>query len=431
MANQSKTSNLVKTLILALLLGAGVSYLSAWTGPATSPLPNTPPNNNVPAPLNVGNSSQSKLGQLFINTSVTSPYAIGLLVFGESVFDSNTPGQPAVQINDGTAQPGYVLTSTDASGTASWQASTGSGTGSSTNLVFLNSPITIGNQGSTAAPLDTTYRTADVSSYVPAGATAVILQSQVALEAPDCFYQTLGYPAYVTDTCEPSIIIRKDSASPSLLLISSAAGGQDDAVAAGGQGFFPIASNRSFQYKESGSFGGGATIELIGYINGPVTAVVQPAPQIGVNTGGYQNMIVYDYNSVSTGAPVETPGTYTWVAPAGVTTVKVEAWGGNASNSDGYGVNTVTYSVNGGYAESIVSVTPGQSYTISVGADSSCYNSACTGGTSSFGNLVSATGGNTSYSEGGVLQGTGNGQFNLTGIGHAGIANAGRVVLEF
>ena len=73
--------------------------------------------------INVGLNSQSKLGQLFINTSISNPYAVGLSVFGQAIFNGT------VQIKSGTPGLGKVLTS-DAAGNVSWQtaASTGGGT---------------------------------------------------------------------------------------------------------------------------------------------------------------------------------------------------------------------------------------------------------------------------------------------------------------
>ena len=62
-----------KVLILALILSLGVSYAFAWTGPTASA-----PNNNTPAPVNVGGTFQSKSGDLWANSMGTnSGYCIG------------------------------------------------------------------------------------------------------------------------------------------------------------------------------------------------------------------------------------------------------------------------------------------------------------------------------------------------------------------
>ena len=119
-----KTINIIKTLIVALVLAAGVSYISAWTGPLSSPPNCTTGNPGCDAPLNVGLNSQSKLGQLFVNTSVSNPYAVGLAVWGSSIFNGS------VQINSGSPAANKVLVASDASGTVSWVATSTLGFGS-------------------------------------------------------------------------------------------------------------------------------------------------------------------------------------------------------------------------------------------------------------------------------------------------------------
>jgi len=85
-----------KTKSLALILGVLtmsflVGYLAfAWTGPTASP-----PEGNVPAPLNVGNVAQTKVGGLILNTGGAPT---GLIVqYGN------------VGIGTGTAIPGAKL----------------------------------------------------------------------------------------------------------------------------------------------------------------------------------------------------------------------------------------------------------------------------------------------------------------------------------
>jgi hypothetical protein len=103
-----------KSIGVGLLIAIGTASAIAWTGP-TSPAPN----GNTPAPINVGLNTQAKLGQLFINTDLSNPYSVGLAVFGTSTFNG------AVQIKDGTAKAGKVLTAVDDNGTATWASSTG------------------------------------------------------------------------------------------------------------------------------------------------------------------------------------------------------------------------------------------------------------------------------------------------------------------
>lgn len=49
--------------VLTLVLSFGVSYALAWTGPTASP-----PNNNTPAPINVGATTQTKSGDICTST---------------------------------------------------------------------------------------------------------------------------------------------------------------------------------------------------------------------------------------------------------------------------------------------------------------------------------------------------------------------------
>ena len=98
------------------------------------------------------------------------------------------------------------------------------------------------------------YTTFYAASYVPAGATAVILEYQYAINAPD-----------VGDV-DAHVYIRKNSSSASYLLTRGRASGGNDDTAAGGQGVFPCSSNRTFQYTtQSPGFNNGLTIRLIGY----------------------------------------------------------------------------------------------------------------------------------------------------------------------
>ncbi len=87
-----------------------------------------------------------------------------------------------------------------------------------------------------------------------------------------------------------------------------------------------------------------------------------------------------------------------WTAPAGVTRINVQVWGGGgggggATSCSGYGSG----GGGGGYAESILAVTPGTTYTVTVGAGGTGGASIAgtAGGTSFFNTaaIVSATGG--------------------------------------
>ncbi len=72
----------LKILLAAVVLSLGITYVYAWTTPTVAP-----PGGNTPAPLDVGTTTQSKLGQLVINTNTNSPYAQGLVVSGDIITD--------------------------------------------------------------------------------------------------------------------------------------------------------------------------------------------------------------------------------------------------------------------------------------------------------------------------------------------------------
>lgn len=103
------------------------------------------------------------------------------------------------------------------------------------------------------------------------------------------------------------------------------------------------------------------------------------------------------------------PGTHSWIAPAGVTRVRVRMWGGGGGGG-GTGGNPSAASGGGGgaYLEGWVSVTSGQSYTIIVGGGGSSGVGSNTGGgggtTSAFG--LTATGGGGGFAANGSIQNT-------------------------
>jgi len=94
-------ASLSKVLLLALMIGFGVSYAFATTG--WQEPTQAPPGGNTPAPVNVGTVDQVKEAGLSLDK---------LAVFGQVV------------IQDGTQGAGKILTS-DASGVASWTAGGG------------------------------------------------------------------------------------------------------------------------------------------------------------------------------------------------------------------------------------------------------------------------------------------------------------------
>jgi hypothetical protein len=88
----------------------------------------------------------------------------------------------------------------------------------------------------------------------------------------------------------------------------------------------------------------------------------------------------------------ETPGTYTWKVPPGVTAIWIEVWGagGGGSNVPSYNQHS-SGGGGGGYGYARFTVVPGSIYSVVVGRGG--VNTG-NGGSSSFGNLISATGGN-------------------------------------
>ena len=89
----------------------------------------------------------------------------------------------------------------------------------------------------------------------------------------------------------------------------------------------------------------------------------------------------------------------------------VEVWGGGGAPRDcsciPSNANVGIGGAGGGYGRGIYNVTPGVSRSVTVGRGGVAQN----GGTSSFGTLISATGG----SLGGGIAGIGRGQFNMNG----------------
>ena len=110
----------------------------------------------------------------------------------------------------------------------------------------------------------------------------------------------------------------------------------------------------------------------------------------------------------------ETPGTYNWKVPPGVTSICVEVWGGGGSGCF-YGSGSGGGG-GGGYGYQCFTVIPGTNYIVSVGG---------TNGTSSVGALISATGGlNGNLSNTGGLGGTSSATFNIAG-GNSGGSTGG------
>ena len=133
-------------------------------------------------------------------------------------------------------------------------------------------------------------------------------------------------------------------------------------------------------------------------------------------------------------AEFTTPGTYSWTAPVGVTSVCVVCIGaGGAGGAYGGGGGSLAYKNN-------ISVTPGQSYSVEVGASNTATNetgglvSTYAGLSSAFGtyayggrggNIVSGTQGIGGNYDGGGQGGQGRSDFYQSGIGYKSGAGGG------
>ena len=98
----SKLLNTLKVLVLGIALSFGLSFVYAWSPPTEAP-----PGGNVSAPINTGNTNQFKSADLR-----TVSFGTGFIRISED------------------AVAGYVLTSDDEEGNASWQPSSAGGSGS-------------------------------------------------------------------------------------------------------------------------------------------------------------------------------------------------------------------------------------------------------------------------------------------------------------
>ena len=137
-----------------------------------------------------------------------------------------------------------------------------------------------------------------------------------------------------------------------------------------------------------------------------VAAVAATAPN-GVSLGGTNyvpNIQVFGGGSSGT-----------FVVPTNVTRVMVEVWGGGGGGGAGYYFNGNFYNgyggAGGGYSKGVFNVTSGANYSVIVGSGGSPSNN---GGNSSFGNLISATGGGTGVTGEEIY----NGPFSIAIGGH-------------
>ncbi len=112
----------VATITGLVIGGFALSVLATgtWTAPGTGqPVGTncTPPNCNADAPLNVGTTSQNKIGGISLSTLL----ATGGIQIGSAA----SPG--TFRFIDGHQAPGYVLTTVDYDGNVMWQATSSLG----------------------------------------------------------------------------------------------------------------------------------------------------------------------------------------------------------------------------------------------------------------------------------------------------------------
>jgi hypothetical protein len=101
-----------------------------------------------------------------------------------------------------------------------------------------------------------------------------------------------------------------------------------------------------------------------------------------------------------------TVGSWNWAVPPGVTNICVEVWGGGGNGGSGNYPNSSAGGGGGGYGYQCFVVIPGTVYLATVGN---------VGGTTSLGELISATGGSDANLDTPGLGGTSTATFNITG----------------
>ena len=110
-------------LIVGGFIGASALVALAQTWTPAPGIPTTCPAGypGCDAPINVGSSTQTKLGSLILNAALQNQNAFGLTVFGTSILNGT------VQINSGSPVWGKVLMANDSSGTGVWVATSSLG----------------------------------------------------------------------------------------------------------------------------------------------------------------------------------------------------------------------------------------------------------------------------------------------------------------
>jgi hypothetical protein len=369
-----KITEQIKGIVVALFLVVGTSYLLAWSGP---PSTGTPPTNctagypGCDAPLNVGNTVQTKLGSLVLNTA-SSPFATGFVVLNGNVgIGTSSPSAKLgiagkLQIFDGTQGAGKILIS-DTNGLASWGTPAGSGT-----------CVTTQNDVTSQRTFGTVYHNTNGS---------ILFVNVIAIKN-----STIGggFNASTDSSPNPTTNVSATSVFESGWSASTA---------------FPVLPGNYYKINTNS-----------GDMNLSKWVETSECTGSSTNTGGLTNMIVFDYASAKDSNSITysgSNGVYTWTAPAGITKAKIEVWGGGQAGASNGGYGGIRGNA-GGYARGVYTIQAGTSYQIVVGKGGYCnLNTGCStgmnGANSSFSTLISATGGTTA-------PGTGiGGQENLSG----------------
>jgi hypothetical protein len=166
-------------------------------------------------------------------------------------------GAQGPQGNVGPTGPGGLNGATGATGVAGPTGPTGANgatgaqgpTGQSLTMDMFTAVDVVSGAGSTG------WTTYNASGSVPVGTRFVILEAEAAQSGPD------------SGDIDSHIRLRSANGQPSFILLRGRAAADGDNAAWGGQGIFPVSSNRTFDYIiESPGFNGGYTLRLIGYI---------------------------------------------------------------------------------------------------------------------------------------------------------------------
>jgi hypothetical protein len=185
-------------------------------------------------------------------------------------------------------------------------------------------------------------------------------------------------------------------------------------------------------YSSSTSIASGQVVKSLNGLQDAVTLL--PGTNVTISPSG--NALSISASGVPTMQVFTSSGTFT--VPAGVSRIMVAAWGGGGGGGASYGQYSGGGGGGGGFGQGVFSVTPGTLFTVTVGAGGSLGSPSGTtpqsGGTTSFGSLLSASGGGASQNAGlatgpqiGGLGGTSSATLNITGAQGSGGATGSSV----